>query len=553
MSSIGRSSMRPERRLERGGKALALFFVLASLLHFFGGRVADPDLWQHVRYGRLICTDGVFPSADDASYTAAGAPLVNHEWLSQCVLARAWDAGGAPLLYALKLLVGALALAALRDTAGTIETEILPGARIPPLVMAIGLVLTMAVMSPGMMFRPQLATILLLAVQGALLARADLRLRRPAGGPPRVGWELAVQPLLLLAWANAHGGFLVGLFQVACWAGAVLLRCIAPVSPRTSDERPTRAEAAIAAGCAAACAAVTAVNPDGAGLHAFLLRTLGLHGEISEWEPVEILSSHFLRFKLLVLAATVSLALLWRARDRAPGARMVADWRTPLLLVAALAAFRHQRHTVLFAVLACPLVIATAEWVRLRLGRIAPATLPTRGVVLAVAAGLAAISSLQVAGWVRTLARDGLAIRYDRGEFPVDAMAFLRHAGISGNVAVPFEWGSFAIWHLPGSKVFIDGRFETVYPDDVIRDYFAFRNGEHGWERLLDAWPTDVVVARRSTGVQVRLFERPDLEYVYSDPAALVFVRRSPKMAPFLERLRQVDRMAFDRPEATFP
>ena len=539
---------------ERGGRALALLFVFTSFLHFFGARVADPDLWQHVRYGRLICEEGTFPRTDDVSYTAAGAPLVNHEWLSQCALARAWNAGGARLLVALKLLVGALAIAALWDTAGTIEAELLAGARIPPLVIAVGLVLTMAVTAPGMMFRPQLATILLLAVQGALLARADLRLRRSAGAAPRVGWELAVQPLLLLAWVNSHGGFLVGLFQVGCWAGAVLLRRIFPEPSWSGDERPTRAEAGIAAAATAACAAVTLVNPDGPGLLAFLLRTLGLHGEISEWEPVEIFSSHFLRFKLLAAASAVALGFLWRARRSTPAARVVADWRTPLLVIAALASFRHQRHTVLFAVLASPLVVATAEWLRIRAGLWAPSTVPRRPVALAVAGGLLAISLWQLGGWVRTLARDGVAIRYARIDFPVDAMAFLRHAGISGNVAVPFEWGSYAIWHLPpGSKVFIDGRFETVYPDDVIRDYFAFRQGTPGWERLLDAWPTDAVVVRRSTGVQSRLFQRPDFEYVYSDPASLVFVRRSEKMAPVLARLRESDRMAFEPPEATFP
>ncbi|MFM8410436.1 MAG: hypothetical protein ACKOCT_09180 [Alphaproteobacteria bacterium] len=545
---------RRDETKERGGTTLALFFVLASFLHFFGARVADPDLWQHVRYGRLLCVDGVFPRSDDASYTAAGEPLVNHEWLAQCALAGAWEAGGATLLFAVKLVVGALTLVALRDTTLSIGRDLLPGGVLAPIVVAIGLVLAMAVVSPGMMFRPQLATILLLALQGALLARADRRLRRPReGSSPRVSWELAVQPLLLAAWTNLHGGFLVGLFQVGCWAGAVVLRHLVPEPSWTDEERPSRGEAALAAACAAACAAATLLNPYGPGLHAFLLRTLGVHEEISECEPVELLSFHFLRFKLLAAAALAALGLLWAARRSVAGARAVVDWRTPLLLVAGWAGFHHQRHTVLFAILAAPLVAATAEWLRQGAGR-RPVVTPSRPVALALAAGIAAISSWQVANWSRVLARDGLEVRYDRAEFPVDAMAFLRHAGLSGNVAVPFEWGSYAIWNLPpGSKVFIDGRFETVYPPEVIRDYFAFRQGSDGWERLLDAWPTEVVVVRRSTGVQARLFQRPDLEYVYSDPAALVFVRKSPRMAPLLEKLRASDRMAFERPEAVFP
>lgn len=545
--------MRTQRLEERGGKALALLFVFGSFLHFFGARVADPDLWQHVRYGRMICIDRTFPRTDDVSYTVPGAPLLNHEWLAQCALAGAWQAGGAPLLFAGKLAVGALTLLALRDATFSIAALLPPGAPPSPFALAIGLVFAMAVVSPGMMFRPQLATILLLAVQGALLARADRRLLAPRGSSPRVGVELVAQPLLLAAWANTHGGFAIGLVQLACWAAAVVLRAMAPEPAWSRRERPSRAEAAIVAVVATIGAAATLLNPYGPGLHAFLLRTLGVHGEISEWEPVDLLSLDFLRFKLLAVAAAAALLLLWRARRSIPLARVVADWRTPLLLLAGWAGFRHQRHTVLFAILATPLVVATAEWLRRReVRREIPR--PSRAVPLAIGAAVAAISLGQVAQWGHVLVRDGLAIRYDRGEFPVDAMAFLRHAGLSGNVAVPFEWGSYATWNLPaGSKVFIDGRFETVYPPGVIRDYFAFRHGSDGWERLLEAWPTEVVVVRRSTGVQDRLFRRPDLEYVYSDPAALVFVRKSPRMEPLLARLRGIDRMAFERHEATFP
>ena len=535
---------------------LALLLVCSSAVHFMGARVADPDLWQHVRYGRMICTDGTFPRTDDVSYTAFGAPLMNHEWLAQCALARLHAAGGAPLLVVAKLLLGVAVLAALVSATRSIEAELLPGARVSAPAMAVGLVLAMAIISPGMMFRPQLFTIALLALQGALLARADLRLRGAArpGGWPRVGWELAVQPLIMVVWANSHGGFLIGLFQLACHLAAVVLRHVRPEPAWPPGERPTRGETVGVAACAALAAFATLLNPHGPALFGFLLRTLSVHGEISEWEPVEVLSTHFLRFKILAAAAMLALVALWRARHTTPGARPVADWRTPLLAIAACAGFRHQRHTVLFAILATPLVVATGEWVRQAAHLRWPRTMPRRRVLFAAAVGVLAIALGQCWLYGRGLLRDGLEIRYSRAEFPVDAMAFLRHNGVEGNVAVPFEWGSYAVWKLaPASRVFIDGRFETVYPEQVIRDYFAFRHGTEGWARLLDDYPTDVVVARRSTGEHERLFGRPDFEYVYSDPAALVFVRRSEKMRPVLERLHAGDRLAFTPPEATFP
>ena len=54
--------------------------------------------------------------------------------------------------------------------------------------------------------------------------------------------------------------------------------------------------------------------------------------------------------------------------------------------------------------------------------------------------------------------------------FPVPARAIglLEQSGVEGNLAVYFDWGEYAIWHLqPGIKVGMDGRRETVYPDSA--------------------------------------------------------------------------------------
>src|SRR5262249_2098100 len=43
--------------------------------------------------------------------------------------------------------------------------------------------------------------------------------------------------------------------------------------------------------------------------------------------------------------------------------------------------------------------------------------------------------------------------------FPARAVALLKRSGVSGNVAVPFDWGEYVIWHLGREvKVSIDGR-----------------------------------------------------------------------------------------------
>lgn len=61
--------------------------VLASIpAKVLSQRIADPDLWWHMRTGRLILERNAIPNADSYSYTIPGKPWVVQEWLSEVVL-----------------------------------------------------------------------------------------------------------------------------------------------------------------------------------------------------------------------------------------------------------------------------------------------------------------------------------------------------------------------------------------------------------------------------------------------------------------------------------
>src|SRR5581483_9512761 len=108
---------------------LAVVLIIASALHFLAGQFADPDLWQHLLFGQIILRDGSFPRSDAFSYTAYGAPLVNHEWLAQVFVAGLYGVGGSPALIAFKLLVAAAVVALLVDAVRTLASELAPEGR----------------------------------------------------------------------------------------------------------------------------------------------------------------------------------------------------------------------------------------------------------------------------------------------------------------------------------------------------------------------------------------------------------------------------------------
>src|SRR5262249_54240378 len=80
-------------------------------------------------------------------------------------------------------------------------------------------------------------------------------------------------------------------------------------------------------------------------------------------------------------------------------------------------------------------------------------------------------------------------------DFPARAIALLKDSGVSGNLVIPFGWGEYALWHLgPRIKVSIDGRRETVYPEKVYSDSWAFMLGLGDWDAILKDGPADIVL-----------------------------------------------------------
>jgi hypothetical protein len=109
----------------------------------------------------------------------------------------------------------------------------------------------------------------------------------------------------------------------------------------------------------------------------------------------------------------------------------------------------------------------------------------------------------------------------------VSAIGFLQRDPQGGNLAVPFNWGEYAIWRLwPTCRVSLDGRYETAYPDttvQIVDDFFAVRGN---WRALIDQYPTRLVLAPAGSTINERLAAEADWRREYTDPVATVWRRR---------------------------
>ena len=110
--------------------------------------------------------------------------------------------------------------------------------------------------------------------------------------------------------------------------------------------------------------------------------------------------------------------------------------------------------------------------------------------------------------------------------FPARAVAFLKASGVQGNIAVPFDWGEYVLWHVgPSVKVSIDGRRETAYSELAYQEARDFERGTGIWDALLKTSKTDLVLAPNASATANLLALTGGWVPLYQDSFCLIFMR----------------------------
>ena len=478
--------------------ASLIALAVAIGLYLFAPTEADPDLWGHVRFGLDLLDTGRIVRPDIYSYLTAGSPWINHEWLSEAIMAIAFRGAGSPGLILVKLALG-LGLAALL----VIHLHRAAAAAGPRLSLLASLLITaygVAVILPGFRsLRPQAFTYFAFLIILLLLYGAD------RGQQRRLWWSAP----LFAAWANLHGGFVAGLGVLWLWA-ILRQRGLLP---------------------AIAATAATLVTPYGIGLWTFLARTLGPRPDIAEWQAVPLFSAEGVAYLAVVGFGAIAVPALYRSRQ----------WPALILFVGgALLPFVARRHLPLFVLITIVMCAehTAARWPKTDGSRFPPVI---SAAMLVQAIVLLALTLPQFA-----------RIRVDPAAFPIAATARLAGSQVAANVAVDFDWGEYVIWHAgPRLKVSVDGRRETVYSDAAYEQNRRFTAGSEGWDQLLDQQPTDLALVSVRTGAFDRLTQHAGWELLMHDEISALFGRTG---APVTRAIRGTPPPTLDpRRAAVFP
>ena len=491
---------------ETAGGWQPLWLLAAALVGWSHGftRMVNSDLWFHLAAGREIATAFAIPRVDPWSFTAAGQPWHNHEWLAG-VFFYLWSRWLAveSLVFWQWLLLAATA---------AVWFDLARRFCAPPVTMA-ALLGAFATAAPFFDIRPTLWTLLFFAV----LLRLTLHASRAA----------RLLPLLFLLWANLHGGFVFGF---AALAVVVAAHRLAPASPATGGTERMRREGPW---LLAACGLATLLNPFGWGAWSYPLRLAGAGDSPSrtilyEWLPPFVpggpQSPLFVPW--LVLGAGGCAALLAsRERRREPLALAVCG----LTFATAAMALTSRRFIVLYAFAAgLALALAASRW---KLGR-------GRGAQGVAVAAVLLLACGRLAGY--PLGREAFVALTRSDRMPEEELRFALANDLTGDVFAYFLWGGYVHWRTDGAlRVFLDPRSETVFTPEIQRRYFAAAAQAPGWQDVVAnsgaryvLWPFAPAAQRRFVE---GLLRSGRWRLVYSGPQAVLLARSELSLPANLE------------------
>ena len=477
--------------------------ILVSIAIADSIRVPAPDLWWHIRFGQAVVSSHHLVLHDPYSYSAAGHYWNNHEWLAEVLMAAIFNHAGVFGLILLKLActtVVILALAAAMAETGS-----------STLVQFAVLIGSAVVIKMHMQFRPQAFTFALLAVLIYLLTRDAYR---------RSGRLWLAIPILAL-WANLHGAFIMGIAAIGTYSAVSGLQ-------EVLARRSLRRAIGLAAITGAAILA-TLATPYGLGTWETIGRAIRnpyTRVVIVEWQPLASAAlEHWKQHQLLISNYDIGVAMM--AATGISWALTIEAVDLPLFAIAvvtAIAAFLSIRNLpIAMIAIAAPLArhlprawrtIVPAKEGAQPLHRPPWLWWTNQAILFA----LSAVIFVQSGLFSRSLE--------SLDPYPVSACEFMRQHQLRGNILATYEWGEYLIWNMPGSKVFIDGRYDTVYPLGIIYKFASFNFDLPGGDAILKEFPNDFVLIRPRSESRKLMDARGDWKLIYEDAASLLYARR---------------------------
>lgn len=478
-----------------------IFFFLILVLGFAGAPVFyDPDTAWHLAAGDLIRATHHVPVNDSWSFASANEFWYNLSWLFDITISALFAGGGFSALYAVTVVVfaGSITLMA--------RHSLKAGAS--PIAVLLLTLPVMLVVFTGTLARPNMCSVVLtvLFFQGLCSLR-----------DPCCRSYIIILPLCMCLWANLHGGFLLafplmGIF----WLEAFI----------KGDRKLQQVYGVVFAGCLAA----SLVNPYGFAVYYGAGKTLfsPFNENLIEWRPVAI--GHNIQMTLLFFIVLVCSD--FQDRKIAFSYRAVAL----LVLMLALASFRHAAVASLLMLPYLSLrvtgLLRESRWSNEveKADEAIIRDMQTTGARL-VSLLMVIIATVLVAS---PQPRDALLekpVGFDSSHFPRSEAEYILAHYAGKRFFNSYNIGGYLDYLWRGKvKLFIDGRANSLYSNEVLKDYEDFAE-DHGFglraEMIAKRYGFDGLIIASDDKNAALWNSNPEWQKVFNGKTAAVFVRKN--------------------------
>lgn len=455
--------------------------------------VLDPDMWWHLSVGQWIVQNRSFPHVGIFSHTAAARPWMAYSWGYEVLLSRAYDWFSFVGMGVFgTLLTIAVALAVFRMLY-----------RISARFWA-AWALSIAVCAAFLFNiapRPLFFSVILFTIILTLLFEAQR-----TGSVQILYWL----PLVFLVWANIHIQIIYGLAVVGLLAGMNLLQQFAVrwrFYPGFLETPPLPVLPPFVV--LACCVLATCIGPYSYHLYyeAYVIsQSKIMYKIIRELQALSF--EYFNQYLELLLAVGAYFAIGWKKK--------INPFKFALLLFATVFAFRTWRDAWFLCVVAAAIIadFPAAEQEK-----------SDRPLRIAEWAAVAAASTVLLVASARTT--DFTTRGLDRaisGEYPVDAVNFLRRNPVGGPLYNSFDWGGFLIFYMPQYPVSIDGRTD-LYGDAMDERYYSTEEADPSYVDDPVLNEAGLVMLKKKFPIATQLLLDRRFRVVYRDELAIVFAR----------------------------
>ena len=453
-------------------------------------QMQDPDIWWHLRNAQYQLQTHSFIRSDMYSFTAHGAPWMNHEWLAELPFYAGWQLFGLRGLFfvtaaAIECIFLAVFYRAYRHS-GDIKAAL-------PVSLVAAFLSTVS-------FGPRTLLFGWIALSAELILLDGIAEGRPQF-TRRARWML---PALFVIWVNTHGSWLIGMVVLLAFVTCGSIRFNAGSIENLPWSHAQRNSLTLTTGL---CVAALFVNPYGWRLVAYPF-DLAFHqrlniANVEEWASLDF---HSPRGHVLLLSLTlIFFCQLFRSRRW-------TLYEMALLAIGVYAAFTYSRFLFLAAILIFPMMARDLR-------------------------GLAAYSAEKDKPWLNAALVCGLlffvvrhmppAVGKAQGgarAFPDHALPFLQSFHPQGNVFNDYLWGGFLEWHTRQIPVLIDSRVDIFEYGGVFKDYLDATELKNTLA-ILDKYKIRYVLFERETPLVYLMQHTPGWKTDYQDASTVLIER----------------------------